>query len=65
MIIIGIALFERPEVSTMRELGFNVPAVCLLIGLLLAWGTADVIAEDWPSSADPPDRGFPARLPCQ
>jgi outer membrane protein assembly factor BamB len=42
----------------MRELGFNVPAVCLLVGLLLAWGTADVIAEDWPEFRGPTGQGL-------
>ena len=56
--ITGIAFLGRPKVSTIREMGFNVAAACLLIGLLLAWGTADATAEDWPEFRGPTGQGL-------
>ena len=45
-------------VSPMRKPGFDVLAVRLLIGLLLAWRTAVAIADDWPEFRGPTGQGL-------
>jgi outer membrane protein assembly factor BamB len=42
----------------MRDLRFTSSAVCLLVGLLLTWGTADATAEDWPEFRGPTGQGL-------
>lgn len=58
VIRIRIALLGRPKMATTREFGSNLPAMCLLIGLLLAWGPADGNAENWPEFRGPTGQGL-------
>jgi hypothetical protein len=45
----------------MRKPGFDILAVCLLIGLLLAWPAAVATAEDWPEFRGPVNAVFAKR----